>query len=159
ARGFGLREGELPPRLDPERLDEAQREQLRAVLFMRNFGVARHLTNFPHFLLRTGVEKERKTITARKLLYQAEMLRLGPQPNDLLALRTFEDPRALQGWREVLDENPEFRADSSTQENTFEVELKYLRLYRRVHGAQLTRDLALGSFLGQAASPAPLGAD
>ncbi|HEX3389766.1 MAG TPA: glycerophosphodiester phosphodiesterase family protein, partial [Streptosporangiaceae bacterium] len=105
---------------------------------------------------RAGVEAQPKTVLARKLLYQAEHLRLAAQPDDLKALALYENPAALQGWREVMEQSPpDFKNDSTTQEDTFDAGLKYLRLYRKVHGANLTRDLALQTFLGQAlAQPA-----
>jgi hypothetical protein len=145
---------------DEEKLDERQKEQLEAARFMEGFLSARHLTNFAHFLARSSVESQPRTVLARKLLYQAEHLRLAAQPDDLKALERYEDPRALQAWREVLEQAPsDFKNDSIIQEDTFDVGLKYLRLYRKVHGDNLTRDLALQGFLGQAVAQPALSAD
>src|SRR5205085_1296599 len=108
--------------------------------------------------LRASVEKDAKTVLARKLFYEAEQARLARNEKGE-ALRKYEQPQALQAWREILEQNNDFRELPTIQEGTFETQLKYLRAYRFVHGANLTSDLALGAFLGQAAAPAPLGAD
>src|SRR5687767_9948495 len=96
--------------------------------FLGAYSQARSLTNFQHFLTRATVEMDPKTITARKLLYQAEQLRLGAEAAREQALAKYEDARALRAWREVLEKYPDYRADTFIQEQTFDTELKYLRL-------------------------------
>src|SRR5262245_46995697 len=157
-KGLNLRDGRFPGELDEDQLNEEQKQGLFAMKFLHEFEGARQRSNFAHFLLRTNVEMDRKTILARKLFYEAEQARLARQAR-MEALEKYEQREALQAWREVLEQNEEFRTDDSTQEETYETELKYLRAYRFLHGANLTRDLALETFLGQAAAPSPLGAD
>ncbi|MBI1916550.1 MAG: hypothetical protein HYS12_17715 [Planctomycetes bacterium] len=157
-KDFHVREGEIPDNLDPEALNEEQKQGLFAVRFLQTYDSARHDCNFDDHLVRTNMERDAKTVLARKLFYEAEQARLARQAR-LEALEKYEQPEALQAWREILEQNKGFRDLPTIQEETFETELKYLRAYRFVHGANLTSDLALGAFLGQAAAPAPLAAD
>jgi hypothetical protein len=161
AKRFGISTGMIPPRLDEAKLSEEEAEWMKAAHFMSAFSSARQLTNFAHFRMRALVEgqmldNQPRTAIARKLVYQAEQLRLVAQA-PLRALAKYEDPRALQAWRKVLEDNPEFVNDPTIQEESFEMELKYVRLYRKVHGANLTHNLLLESFLGQTVAQAPLG--
>src|SRR5262249_45142605 len=71
--------------------------------------------------------------TARKLLFQAEQLRklsLTPQ-----AVARYEQvwPR----WRELLLQYPEFRRTGSIQEDTYEAQLRYLRVLQTEQAARL----------------------
>jgi hypothetical protein len=156
AKKFNVPPGMVPPRLDEAKLTKEDKEGLNAVRFLGELQGAKRLTNFDHFLTVARVEGESRTATARKLLYQAEQLRLVDQA-PLKALAKYEDPRALATWRKVMEENADFGHDPDLQEQAFEMELKYVRLYRKVHGANLTHSLALESFLGEAAAQAPLG--
>lgn len=157
AEKFAGGPGQMPPRLDATKLTKREKEQFFAARFMQAYHAARTLTNFPHFLTRAGAEAQPMTATARKLVYQAEQLRLVDLAY-LQALAKYEDPRALAGWRKVLEKYADFRNDPFIQEETFEMELKYERLYRKLHGTRLARDLVLESFLGQALAQPPLGA-
>jgi hypothetical protein len=161
-RAFGerlkLSPNQMAPEIKPESMDSEMKEQKEAWEFMRNYEVERHITNFEHFQMRSKVEVQPRTITARKLFYQAEQLRLVAQALHE-ALEKYEDPRALKAWREVLEDNPDFHNDDAIQEDTFEVELRYLRLYRRLNGDKLDPDLALLAALGQTTAGTPLGAD
>ena len=158
AKKFAGGPGHIPPRLDETKLSKRDKELLFAARFMMAYHADRSLTNFPHFLTRAGVEAKKETATARKLVSQAEQLRLVDLAL-LRALAKYEDPRALKGWRKVLEDNSDFRKDSFIQEETFEMELKYERLYRKWHGTRLVGDLVLEAFLGQAVAQPPLAAD
>src|SRR5262249_8137358 len=155
---FHLREGEAPENLDPETFTKEQKRGWEAVLFLLAYETARHHCNFAENLLRASMEQDAKAVRARKLFYEAEQARLARKANRE-ALEKYEQPEALQAWREILEQNNDFRQLTSIQEGTFETQLKYLRAYRFIHGDNLPTDLALEAFLGQAAAPAPLGAD
>jgi hypothetical protein len=165
---FNLRPYDRAPQINEQLLNEEDRKNLHALRFLGDFDTTRQITNFPSFQMRARVEGKPKTIQARKRFYQAEHLRLVARKLEQ-ALQKYEDPQGLQAWREVLEENPEYRADSFIQEQAYEVQLKYLRLWGEggdqrtsaflEHRDNLVRDLALEAFLGQAISPAPLGAD
>ncbi|HEY7427644.1 MAG TPA: hypothetical protein VH682_25660, partial [Gemmataceae bacterium] len=63
---------------------------------------------------------------------------------DRLALRKYQEPNSLKAWRDkVLLTNKAFRRDPFIQEQTFEVQIKYVDLYSRLGGL---------TFKGQAAS-------
>ncbi len=157
-KAFNLREGEVPKEMDEDLFTEEQKKAVDAIIFLQHFHTARFHANFQHHLSRATVEADKKTILARKLFYEAEQARLARQA-PLEALKKYEQREALEAWSEVLEQNEEFRTDGDTQEETYETELKYLRAYRKVHGERLAQNLALETFLGQAAAPAPLGAD
>ncbi len=159
-KAFGLGPYDPLPLGDPPNLDEEQKRNLFAARFMLDYAGARSRSNFHHFWVRSGVESQMKTVTARKRIYQAEQLRLVAQA-PLQALEQYEHPESLAAWKQILEDprNLDFREDSLLQEWTYDVQLKYLRLYRQLHGANLARDLALSAYLGQSAAAAPLAAD
>jgi hypothetical protein len=169
AKGFhkwlAQHEGVNPENLDEENLNKEQKDGLFAVRFLHEHQTALHNSNFDDFLTRAQVEADPKTIQVRKLFYEAEQARLARQARQE-ALDFYEQPvealknrSPLQAWREIMEQNKNFREMVVIQEDSYDTGLKYLRAYRFIHGANLTRDLALGAFLGQAAAPAPLAAD
>jgi len=143
---------------DPAALTDEEREELRAVQFLRMYHQYRGITNLNHYLITTRVEEQERTVTARKLMYQAEQLRIVAQDFNQ-SLEKYEHPDSMLAWRRVLEDNPAFRRDSSIQEWTVDTELMYHRLYRRLNEDKLKPDLALLAGLGQAVAGPPLGAD
>jgi len=140
-----------------ELLSPAERELYKAARYLYEYTFYRQLTNFAHHIMRVHVEAEEKTVTSRRLMYLAETYRLQGSPE--LALQAFNDPNAIPAWRdEVLsvqdpNKHKEFRHDSFIQEQTFEVQLKYLDVINDLYGRQLKRKitdlLALMSLAGQ----------
>jgi hypothetical protein len=153
-----LPEGATPGTLDENQFTPEQKKGLFAMRFLQAYNTAESHVSYDSHLLQADVENKAKTIVARKLFYEAEQARLARQARQE-ALEKYEQREALQAWREILEQNDAFRMEMTVQEETYETELKYLRAYRFIHGANLTGDLALGAFLGQAAAPAPLAAD
>jgi hypothetical protein len=122
--------------------DEADREGLRAVRFLTDYGSYRAMSNFAHQYHRALVEAKEETVKARKLFYEAESLWLaGASPDRVLA--KFNDPDCLAAWRDkVLLGNKDFRRDSFTQEQSCEMQLKYLEVCNQAHGPQLNAQTA-----------------
>jgi hypothetical protein len=97
----------------------------------------RNLSNFLHFYFKSYVERNKEAVTARKLFFQADQLRRAGDRDQ--ALRTYEDPGAFgppatwpndkaTGWKRILINHPEFRRDLDTQEETYLIHYKYLKL-------------------------------
>lgn len=154
---FNLGEFEFP-RIDPSRLTAEQQKMAQAFQFLAAHVEGRRMTNFDSYLTRSAIEEQPRTVKARKLFYQADQLRLVRQERNN-ALDKFEDPDCILAWRAILEDNPEYRHIEFIQEQTYEVELKYINLYRRLNGNNLAPDLALLAVLGQSVAGAPAGAD
>jgi len=130
---FNLAEGAQPPVLREENLDAQTRTEYFASQFVKWYDFYRHVSNFPHHYNRGFVEAKEETIQARKRFFEAEALRL--KNSRIRALAKYEDPKAMKAWRnKVLLPNKEFRRDSFIQEQTFEIQLKYIDLYRELSG-------------------------
>jgi hypothetical protein len=143
-----------PPERREEELSAEQRAEYHAARFLYEWNFYTGVSNFLHHYYRTQVEARPETVLARKLFARAEKEHLSGSP--LAALRTFEgrlprrdwEPDAapgkgeplspLEAWRElVLLRHKEFRRDPFIQEQTAEIEVKYLELRNRVEGRQL----------------------
>lgn len=111
----------------------------------------RAMTNFPHFYFVSQVEQDPKAVQARKDFFQAEQLRKSGERE--LALETYA--KAMPEWRDLLLAHREFRRDGSVQEDTYEVELKYLGLVREILGKELQQPFLAQYYLGQAMSRVP----
>jgi hypothetical protein len=106
----------------------------------------RAMTNFPHFYFVSQVEMDPKAVKARKDFFTAEQLRkIGEREQALEVYR-----RAMPEWRQLLLDHREFRRDGNVQEDTYEVELKYLGLVREIMGKDLQRLLIEQDYLTQA---------
>jgi hypothetical protein len=151
----GMQGGEMPPELtDDERADPEMVEAWKAYSFLHWYGYYRRLSNFPHFYFRSQVEMQDTAATARKRFYEAERL-LG-EANRQRALQEYEKPDALRAWKQLMATNPDFRGDSYIQEDSYEIQSRYLELFRELpSGRELKQRLALQAFLGQAGAPSP----
>src|SRR5262245_54928798 len=100
------------------------------------------------------MEQREETVACRKLFYQAAQLDMSGNPR--AAMQLYSTPievtavpawrgnklSPLEAWRDlVLKKNKEFRQDSYTQEQSAEIELRYLRLVNRFDGRKLKEDL------------------
>ncbi len=125
-------------------------EQYEAYHVMVNFKSNLLMTNFAHHYHRARVEAEPTTVMARKLFNRAEARRLTADLGD--AVKIYEgDPEdkteegrlgAIRIWRDkvlLADGHKDFRRDDFVQEETYEVELKYLELVNEQLKLRLTR--------------------
>ena len=126
-------------RLQSLRIDDMDRdlqELYKAALFLYEYNSSRSVTNFAHFYHQSLVEAKEAAVTARKLFYQADRLRLTGSPEQ--ALELYERPDALRAWRDkVLRENKTYRQDRNTEEESYEIEANYLDLAYEQYGRQL----------------------
>jgi hypothetical protein len=114
------RREDLPPDL---------RDKWEASVILEKYNSDLHMTNFRHHYHRARVEAEPETVTARKLFHRAEALRLTADLHE--ALNVYEQPDALPAWKNKVLLDPshkEFRKDEFIQEQTYEIEQKYLEL-------------------------------
>jgi hypothetical protein len=134
----GMRREDLSPDLQP--LFDAFR-------VMTQYETNRTMSNFGHHYNRAQVEAEPDTVTARKLFHRAEALRLTADLADALAVYEGngnpddKQPGAIRLWKKVLlvEGHKDFRRDDLTQEETYEVERKYLELVNEQLKLRLTR--------------------
>ncbi len=138
-----------PPTLRTDQMDEQQKRELEAARFMFELGFYRNVSNFMHHYNRALVEKNDETIACHKLFDRAERLHLAGE--SLRALNVYQTPvklpawggrtlSPLDAWRElVLLRNKAFREDTSNQETSAEIQVRYLMLYNRQQGPDLKR--------------------
>jgi hypothetical protein len=112
----------------------------------------RAMTNFPHFYFVSQVEQEANAIKARKDFFTAEQLRKAGERE--LALEMYR--RAMPEWRKLLLDHRDFRRDGNVQEDTYEVQLKYLGLVRELVGKDVQRLLVEQDYLSQALVRPPI---
>lgn len=117
----------------------------------------RRVTNFPHFYVKTNVERTRQAVEARRCFFEAEEARkLGDRPQ---ALAWYENEKAygppsswkqpLKGWKKIFLDNPGFRNDTEEQQETYETQNKYLKLVTELHGLTIRRSMLTQDILGQ----------
>jgi hypothetical protein len=131
------------------------REGLRAHRFLWEQEYYVTLSNFRHFYYTALVEEKPETVAARKQFFEAEALRGQAQNGD--ALEKYEDKDGLPRWKQLLETNPNFQKDHLIQEETYEIQLKYLDLVKSVRGQRIKQQLALQTCLGDAAAGSPAG--
>ncbi|HEV3256600.1 MAG TPA: hypothetical protein VG013_06970 [Gemmataceae bacterium] len=125
-----------------------------------DFGV----TNYAHWLESAKVERLKATVLARKYFYVAEQLRhAGGRPAEVI--QVYEDPAAFgppsmwdkkpTGWKKVFLDHPAWRADSDVQEETYQIEQKYLAQVQKRYGSQLSQAREVADSVLQAAAARP----
>lgn len=140
----------LPALTEEEKQDPHVAEGYFAATFLKEFEYYRSLSNFPHFYFQSLVQGQEDTIKARKHFFTARRYLAAASRKQ--ALEEFEHPEALRAWKRILEQHEDFKHDTQIQEEAYETELRYLDLYRELHGRQLKQRLALQAFLGQAAA-------
>jgi hypothetical protein len=161
AKKYHLNSMVMPPSLREEDLDAETREELFAWMFLRELKAYSQMCNFPYHYNRAQVESKPDTIQARKTFFEAlDAQRL--RNDELGALKKYLEPTSMKAWRDkVLTSNKVFRSDSLVQEQTFEIQLRYVNLYSQLNGrtfkAQVTRMLLMPSLNPPGAGVCPVG--
>jgi hypothetical protein len=138
-----------PPRPLPQearvgRLEESYHAYRQLYAYRHN----RTLTNFAHFYNESLVEEDPQTVMVRKHLDRAKRLQeLGKFSQALeiyvrpgtKELEKYPEPRTIEAWKQILLDHPEFHRDPTltVQEETFRVQLNYLRLALPEYGVRL----------------------
>jgi hypothetical protein len=130
---FGV-EGVRPPNLRVESMDPITLERYRAAQFIFEYGWNRNVSNFPYHYERSGIEALEDTVEGRKQFYSAERHRWNGKNTRSLE----EYAKALLFWRDkVFLKNKFFRRDPFTQEESFDWQYRYLRLWHEENGRDL----------------------
>jgi hypothetical protein len=147
---YGVVPGAPPRPLRLADLDNKEMvESYKTYVVLVAFGRASQLSNFRHFLVRSDLERQPKTVEVRKAIYEAEQLK-----GTARALPKYE--AALKDWAAVLEANPDFRQDDQIQEDSYEDELNYLQLLQdTAEGRVLKQQLFVQAYLGQQLAPSP----
>jgi len=149
---YGLEPRSRSPELLPEdQQDQEMLESYKAHEKLFWYAHYRAMTNFPHFYFVSQVEQDAKAVKARKDFFAAEQLRKTGDRE--LALETYR--KAMPEWRDLLLAHKEFRRDDNVQEDTYEVELKYLGLVREIMGKDLQQVYLAQYCLSQALARSP----
>ncbi len=139
-----------PPASETSR-DPAIREEWQASRYMTDYDSNRRVSNFASHYNRSFVERDPKTVTARKLFYRAQAL--ASTGSMIEALQKYQDPGAIPAWAEVLDKHKDFRNEDMTQEESYEIELNYLEvLDRALPVNELKARLGAAALAGSAAT-------
>jgi hypothetical protein len=134
----------LPEDARAGRLGEGYQAYRQLYAYRQN----RALTNFAHFYNESLVEKDPQTVMVRKHLDRAKRLQeLGKFAQALeiyirprtKELDKYPEPRTIEAWKKILLDHPDFYRDPTltVQEETFRVQLNYLRLALPEYGARL----------------------
>jgi hypothetical protein len=162
--GFNLAPGTRIPELSTEKMSDEVREEYWAYRYIIEYDYYRNTTNYPHFLRTSKVEQDEITVTARKKLYQAEEQYLTASRRR--ALEAYQEPvvpqekwkdlspreewkklSSLGLWKKVLEDNEDYRNDSAVQENSAEIQLKYVQLINEEEGKKYRESLNGGMAL------------
>jgi hypothetical protein len=145
---FRLPVGKQPPGAPPAENDPAH-DGYYAALYLYWFYYYRGLTNYPHFVHRSEVEMQEDTIQARKQFFEARRLVIDGKRDQALAIFEGKDGAsgALERWRDVLQKNKDFRGDEYVQEESYEYQMKYVKLLKSRHGTEYKEWLLRGRLL------------
>jgi hypothetical protein len=140
----------------PESLDPEMRECLRAqrLLAVRETNLG--MTNFMHHFVRANAERERETAQTRKTIDRAQRYHLmGVQER---AITEYE--KGLEQWKDVFRRTrppvsgPQLRDDEGTQEEVYEMEVRYLDEIQKHRGERFRPALTFQGLAAAAAASA-----
>jgi hypothetical protein len=145
-RGFQVEAGQIPPPTADEAQDPVMADSIRANLALQAYNMNLMHTNYKYFLYQAEFEKAQDTVQARKLLYEAEQAR--KRSNDIdQAIKLYEQVLGSQKkmglWGELIwKSNIRVSSDRLAEriaEETYEHQLKYLRLVQEAHKDELRK--------------------
>jgi len=153
--------GMAPPSQEPAE-DHPDHEAWAAARVLFELEYSQRLTNFKHFYYRSLVEMEpekekddHSLLAARRTLFQARQnVRQGRRAP---AVELFESKSGLERLRLVFELHPELREDPFTQEEFYELELRYIKLMQEKDGGKFKQYALAGNLLaaGLPQGPAP----
>lgn len=127
-----------PPVLRTENMDDHMRECYHAIHFLRENKFYRGLSNFDTHYVRAGVDATEDAVQTRKGIYQAERYRWEGAVDRSLA----KYAATLPEWRDkVLLKHKDYRRFTFIQEDSYDWEYRYLRLYHEQYGNRDKRRL------------------
>lgn len=152
---FGVVADQLGPELRPEQRGGNMGEAFDAHRFLYWYDYWRDpdRTNYPHFAHQARAEMTAGARAARKLFARAEQLRQRDEP-PALVLDAYE--RGFAHWGPLLQQHRDFRRSEIVQEETCELQLRYLELLQQARGGDLKRLLLVQDYLTHLGRPAPI---
>jgi hypothetical protein len=153
---YNIAPGDLADGFRPDALEPQLAQSLLAhrQLAFRNQNLM--MTNFAHHYYKADAERDPQAVQARKLVFEAEYQRAKLAEYEK-AIETYQ--KAFDLWKDLLSRERyrDFRNDSSTQEEIWEAQYRYLQLVREQHGVQLRPALEVQGVLreGMAGMAAP----
>lgn len=131
-------EGRRVPTLRTEEMDEHTLKCYKAAHYLFEYDFYRSVSNFPHQLTRATVESKEDTVAGRKGFHEAERLRMAAKYDSALAKYAATFPL----WRDkVMLVNKDYRRDDAAQEDSYDWEYRYMRLWHDVEGKRLKERL------------------
>jgi hypothetical protein len=150
---FHVRSGEMPPgNLRPEYRGGGVGESFDAHRRLHYYTATRTMTNCGNFLAVADVERLPLAVEARRLFFHGKQL--AAQAARAQALQLYE--KALPLWVDLLMDHPDFRHVEDIQMETYEKELRYLRLVQQQRAARLTPVILGVMRLGMVRPDSPL---
>jgi hypothetical protein len=140
-RKFQVPRGALGPSLSPDQVEPELYDSFDAHQQLCFYRQNLTVTNFSHFLYGSEAEADPKVVDVRRLIFAAERQKYHGNPER--AIQTFQDAFArlcgdpLSGRRGILEEYPNFRGDTTTQEDLYEKHIEYLRLLEDHRGISM----------------------
>jgi hypothetical protein len=125
------------------------------------------ITNYNHFLVTTEIEQSREAVTARKSFWEADRLyRRGDRSR---AMAKYEDkvafgpaptwrPDRATGFTRIFYTHPEFRNDELSQEDAYDLQLKYIDAATAQRGPRLRRMMQARPIMAAVMAPSLLPA-
>jgi hypothetical protein len=114
--------GSAPEREDSA--DPAVQAGWRASKYYADYTYYRTVSNFAHHYIVSKVEKDPRTVGARKAFFEAEAK--AGVGSWAPALAVYQSPAALPAWKEILLAYPDYRLDEHVIEETNGLHLDYL---------------------------------
>jgi len=126
--------------------DSPDHDGWKAAKFMFHYNYANSLPNFRHFYYSSLVEKDPLMIEARRTMFQARQnVRQGHRDD---AAELFESGTGLQRLRLILEMYPHSREDPNTQEEFYELQVRYVKLMQDKERPLYMKLMGAGHLLG-----------
>jgi len=126
--------GEAPEELSPREREAGLEKSFEAAKKLKYNIFYRGLTNYGTYIHETAAERLPGAVAARKAFFQAERLRrFEAAPEQALTLYKAAIPK----WLDFLLANLDYARISNVQEETYEMQMRYLRLLQGQRDAQI----------------------
>jgi hypothetical protein len=127
--------------IEPKERAQLEKEKLQGAnsraskkLFVNELN--RGMTNFDALFFQCKVERTAEAVAARKLIFEANRI---IQANDYAKALDIYRQEALPQWLDLLMRYPEFRNISTIQEETYELQAEYFKLFQLHYKEDLSK--------------------
>lgn len=147
----GLSPVSEPPPRDDLKPGMPDYDAYKAALYIHFYDYSRRLTAFPNHFHEAEVEMQPVVVQARKAFFEAERLRSGG--NREQAIARYEQPDALEAWRNILIRFENFRDKDLVQEESYKSQMRYVKMLEDRDGPRYKQFVSLGAGLLHTALP------